>query len=75
MFFLGQAAGRNVTGQERGKIIDLASTLCFQGGIRVPNCAASKAGVAGLTRLLANEWTAEGVDGNAVAVGGGWLAR
>lgn len=74
VFFLSQAAGRHMianreaTGR-RGKIINIASMLSFQGGIRVPSYTASKSGVAGLTRLLACEWAARGVNVNAIAPG------
>ncbi|HBY09221.1 MAG TPA: 2-deoxy-D-gluconate 3-dehydrogenase, partial [Chloroflexi bacterium] len=53
----------------RGKIINIASMLSFQGGIRVPSYTASKSGVAGLTRLLANELAAKGINANAIAPG------
>jgi 2-deoxy-D-gluconate 3-dehydrogenase len=69
VFFLCQAAGRHMIGQGRGKIVNIASMLSFQGGIRVPSYTASKSGVAGLTRLLANEWAAKGVNVNAIAPG------
>jgi 2-deoxy-D-gluconate 3-dehydrogenase len=68
-FFLCQAAGRFMTAQGRGKIINIASMLSFQGGVRVPAYTASKSGLAGLTRLLANEWAAKGVNVNAIAPG------
>ena len=58
-FFLAQAAGRHMIAQGRGKIINVASMLSFQGGIRVPSYTAVKSGLAGLTRLLANEWAAQ----------------
>jgi 2-deoxy-D-gluconate 3-dehydrogenase len=69
VFFLCQAAGRHMIGQGRGKIVNIASMLSFQGGIRVPSYTASKSGVAGLTKLLANEWAAKGVNVNALAPG------
>ncbi|MDP9424047.1 MAG: 2-dehydro-3-deoxy-D-gluconate 5-dehydrogenase KduD [Pseudomonadota bacterium] len=69
VFFLSQAAARHMVGQGRGKIINIASMLSFQGGIRVPSYTASKSGVAGLTRLLANEWAAKGINVNAIAPG------
>jgi 2-deoxy-D-gluconate 3-dehydrogenase len=69
VFFLAQAAGRHMIAQGRGKIINVASMLSFQGGIRVPSYTASKSGLAGLTRLLANEWAAKGVNVNAIAPG------
>jgi 2-deoxy-D-gluconate 3-dehydrogenase len=69
VFFLCQAAARHMIGQGRGKIINIASMLSFQGGIRVPSYTASKSGVAGLTKLLANEWAAKGINVNAIAPG------
>jgi 2-deoxy-D-gluconate 3-dehydrogenase len=69
VFFLCQAAGRHMVAQGKGKIINIASMLSFQGGIRVPSYTASKSGVAGLTKLLANEWAAKGVNVNAIAPG------
>ena len=69
VFFLCQAAGRHMIEAKRGKIINIASLLSFQGGIRVPSYTASKSGVAGLTKLLANEWAAKGVNVNAIAPG------
>jgi len=68
-FFLCQAAGRHMIAQGSGKIVNIASLLSFQGGIRVPSYTASKSGVAGLTKLLANEWAAKGVNVNAIAPG------
>ena len=55
--------------QGRGKIINIASMLSFQGGIRVPSYTASKSGIAGITRLLANEWASKGINVNAIAPG------
>ena len=52
-----------------GKIINIASLLSFQGGIRIPSYTASKSGLAGLTRLLACEWAAKGINVNAIAPG------
>ena len=69
LFFLCQAAGRHMIGQGRGKIVNIASMLSFQGGIRVPSYTASKSGVAGITRLLACEWGSTGVNVNAIAPG------
>ena len=69
LFFLSQAAARHMVAQGRGKIINIASLLSFQGGIRVPSYTAAKSGVAGLTRLLANEWAAKGINVNAIAPG------
>jgi 2-deoxy-D-gluconate 3-dehydrogenase len=69
LFFLCQAAGRHMIGRGGGKIVNIASLLSFQGGIRVPSYTAAKSGVAGLTKLLANEWAAKGVNVNAIAPG------
>jgi 2-dehydro-3-deoxy-D-gluconate 5-dehydrogenase len=69
LFFLCQAAGRHMIAQGSGKIVNIASLLSFQGGIRVPSYAAAKSGVAGLTRALANEWAPLGVNVNAIAPG------
>ncbi|MGN6365043.1 2-dehydro-3-deoxy-D-gluconate 5-dehydrogenase KduD [Asticcacaulis taihuensis] len=68
-FFLAQAAGKHMITQGAGKIINIASMLSFQGGIRVPSYTASKSGIAGITKLLANEWAAKGVNVNAIAPG------
>jgi 2-deoxy-D-gluconate 3-dehydrogenase len=69
-FFLAQAAARAMLAAGHGgKIINIASMLSFQGGIRVASYTASKSGVAGLTRLLANEWAAKGINVNAIAPG------
>lgn len=68
-FFMAQAAGRHMIAQGRGKIINIASMLSFQGGIRVPSYTASKSGIAGITRLLANEWANKGININAIAPG------
>lgn len=69
VFFLTQAVGRLMIQAGRGKVINIASVLSFQGGIRVASYTASKSGLAGLTRLLANEWAARGVNVNAIAPG------
>ena len=69
VFFLSQAAARHMLAKGGGKIINIASLLSFQGGIRVPAYAASKSGVAGLTHALANEWAARGINVNAIAPG------
>jgi len=69
VFFLSQAAGRHMIAQGGGKIVNIASLLSFQGGIRIPSYTASKSGLAGLTRLLACEWAAKGVNVNAIAPG------
>lgn len=69
VFLLSQAAGRVMVKQGKGKIINIASMLSFQGGIRVPSYTASKSGVAGITRLMANELAARGLNVNAIAPG------
>jgi 2-dehydro-3-deoxy-D-gluconate 5-dehydrogenase len=70
VFFLSQAfARRLVVSGRAGKIINIASLLSFQGGIRIPSYTASKSGLAGLTRLLACEWAAKGINVNAIAPG------
>lgn len=69
-FFLAQAAARSMLDRGRGgKIINIVSMLSFQGGIRTASYTASKSGLAGLTRLLANEWAARGINVNAIAPG------
>lgn len=70
VFFLSQAAARRFIAQDSpGKIINIASMLSFQGGIRVPSYTASKSGVVGLTRLLACEWASKRINVNAIAPG------
>ncbi|TDT76737.1 2-deoxy-D-gluconate 3-dehydrogenase [Litoreibacter halocynthiae] len=70
VFFTCQAFARAVLARQgRGRIVNIASLLSFQGGIRVPSYTASKHGVAGLTKLLANEWAAKGINVNALAPG------
>lgn len=69
VFFVSQAAGRAMIKQGSGKIINICSMLSFQGGIRVPSYTASKSGVAGLTRLFANEWACKNVNVNGIAPG------
>ena len=70
LFFLSQAAAREmIKSGHGGKIINIASMLSFQGGIRVPSYTASKSGVAGLTKILANEWAKHGINVNAIAPG------
>ncbi|MGM0983271.1 MAG: 2-dehydro-3-deoxy-D-gluconate 5-dehydrogenase KduD [Pseudomonadota bacterium] len=69
-FFLAQQVARHlVERQAPGRIVNIASVLSFQGGIRVPSYTASKSGILGLTRLLANEWAAYGITVNAIAPG------
>jgi 2-deoxy-D-gluconate 3-dehydrogenase len=68
-FLLAQALGRTMVERGAGKIVFTASLLSFQGGITVPGYAAAKHAVAGLTKALANEWAAAGVNVNAVAPG------
>lgn len=70
VFLLCQAMARKAFAENRpAKIINIASMLSFQGGIRVASYTASKSAVAGLTKLLANEWAAKGVNVNAIAPG------
>ncbi|MFY1635008.1 2-dehydro-3-deoxy-D-gluconate 5-dehydrogenase KduD [Solwaraspora sp. WMMB335] len=69
VFHLSQAAGRVMLDQRHGKIVNVASMLSYQGGVRVPSYTAAKHGVVGLTRALANEWAADGVNVNAIAPG------
>jgi 2-dehydro-3-deoxy-D-gluconate 5-dehydrogenase len=69
VFRLCQLAGRAMLERGQGKVINIASLLSFQGGIRVPAYAASKGGVAQLTKALANEWSQRNVQVNAIAPG------
>lgn len=70
VFFMSQAVARQFIKQGKGgKIINIASMLSFQGGIRVPSYTASKSAVMGVTRLLANEWAKHGINVNAIAPG------
>jgi 2-dehydro-3-deoxy-D-gluconate 5-dehydrogenase len=75
VFFLSQAAARQFIRQQTagqttgGRIVNIASLLSFQGGIRVASYTAAKSGVLGLTRLLANEWAKYGITVNAIAPG------
>jgi 2-deoxy-D-gluconate 3-dehydrogenase len=69
LFFLCQQFGRPMAERGHGKIVSIASLLSFQGGIRVASYAASKHGVAGITKALANEWGPLGVQVNAIAPG------
>jgi 2-deoxy-D-gluconate 3-dehydrogenase len=69
-FFLSQAVARRwVAAGRGGKIVNIVSMLSFQGGIRVASYTASKSGLLGITRLLANEWAAKGINVNAIAPG------
>lgn len=69
-FFLSQAVAKQFISQgQGGKIINIASMLSFQGGIRVPSYTASKSGLAGLTKLMANEWAKHEINVNAIAPG------
>ena len=69
-FFMAQAAARSMVVTNRpGKIINIASLLSLQGGIRVASYTASKSGLAGLTRLLANEWAGRSINVNAIVPG------
>jgi 2-dehydro-3-deoxy-D-gluconate 5-dehydrogenase len=70
VFFFSQAVAKEYIKQGTGgKIINIASMLSFQGGIRVPSYTASKSGVAGVTRLMANEWAKHNINANAIAPG------
>lgn len=69
LFFLCQQFGRPMVQRGHGKIVSIASLLSFQGGLRVASYAASKHGVAGVTKALANEWAPHGVQVNAIAPG------
>jgi 2-deoxy-D-gluconate 3-dehydrogenase len=69
VFFLCQRVGREMLKQGSGKIINIASMLTFQGGVTVPGYTASKHGVAGVTKVLANEWAGKGINVNAIAPG------
>lgn len=69
VFYLCQSFGKRMIQRGSGKIINIASMLSFQGGINVPGYTASKHGVAGITKALANEWAKHGVNVNAIAPG------
>ena len=70
VFFTSQAFAKAVLERQGvGKIVNIASVLTFQGGIRVPSYTASKHGIAGLTKALCNEWAASGINVNAIAPG------
>ena len=69
VFAISSIVGNHMIENKHGKIINIASMLSFQGGIRVPAYTASKHGVAGLTKALSNEWIKHGVNVNAIAPG------
>ncbi|MFA9458672.1 2-dehydro-3-deoxy-D-gluconate 5-dehydrogenase KduD [Halalkalibacter sp. AB-rgal2] len=69
VFRLTREVGKQMIKQGSGKIINIASMLSFQGGLRVPAYTASKHAVAGLTKSLANEWVSKGINVNAIAPG------
>jgi 2-deoxy-D-gluconate 3-dehydrogenase len=69
VWLLSQAAARKMAPRGRGSIINIASVLSFQGGVRAPAYAAAKHAVVGLTKALANEWAAHGITVNAIAPG------
>jgi 2-dehydro-3-deoxy-D-gluconate 5-dehydrogenase len=69
VFSLCKLAGKHFLEQGSGKVVNIASLLSFQGGVNVPGYAAAKGGLANLTRALANEWAARGVNVNAIAPG------
>ena len=67
-FYLSQAAARHFVAEDKGgKIVNTASVLSYEGGVIVPSYSASKAGIANLTRALANEWAPLGINVNAIA--------
>ena len=68
-FILSQAAGKIMLKKGKGKIINIASVLSFQGGVNVVAYAASKHGIAGITKALANDWAKKGINVNAIAPG------
>jgi 2-deoxy-D-gluconate 3-dehydrogenase len=69
VFRLSQLAGKHMLAQGRGKIINIASLLTFQGGVFAPSYAAAKGGVGQLTKAFANEWASRGINVNAIAPG------
>lgn len=69
MFLVSQKVGRYMVDQHYGKIINIASMCSFFGSVRIPAYSASKGGVAQLTKALSNEWSARGVNVNAIAPG------
>jgi 2-deoxy-D-gluconate 3-dehydrogenase len=68
-FFLSQSAAKHMAANGGGKIINIASMLSYQGGINVPAYTASKHGIMGITRALANEWAKHHINVNAIAPG------
>ncbi|MBW7476327.1 2-dehydro-3-deoxy-D-gluconate 5-dehydrogenase KduD [Paenibacillus oenotherae] len=68
-FFLCQLVGSHMLERGSGKIINIASMLSYQGGVNVPGYTASKHGIAGITKALANEWASRGIQVNAIAPG------
>lgn len=69
VFFTSQAFAKAAIPRGEGRIVNIASLLSLQGGIRVPSYTASKHGVSGITKILANEWAAKGINVNAIAPG------
>jgi len=69
VFHLSQMAAQHMLKQGKGKIVNIASLLSFQGGVLVPSYAAAKSGVAALTKAFANEWAVKGINVNAIAPG------
>jgi len=69
VFLLAQLAGQYMLKQGHGKIINIASLLSFGGGYLTVGYAASKGGVAQMTKALANEWSSKGINVNAIAPG------
>ncbi|MDR3564282.1 MAG: 2-dehydro-3-deoxy-D-gluconate 5-dehydrogenase KduD [Negativicutes bacterium] len=69
LFFMCQAVAKQMIKQGKGKIINIASLLSFQGGVVVPSYTASKSAIAGMTKALANEWAVKGINVNAIAPG------
>jgi 2-deoxy-D-gluconate 3-dehydrogenase len=70
VFFLSQAIAKYFIAHNKGgKIVNIASMLSFQGGIRVPSYTASKSGIVGITKALANEWASKNINVNAIAPG------
>lgn len=69
VFVLSQEVARGMIGRKRGKIINIASLLSFQGGVFVPAYTASKHAIQGLTKAFANEWANDGIQVNAIAPG------